>query len=58
MRDVAEKESVAGLPAVPVRQWHRQTLALEKMTSKKPQMKSDARPQACFSNLPLGCSFQ
>ena len=37
MRDVAPKESVAGLPAVPVREWHRQTLALEKMTSKKPQ---------------------
>lgn len=32
MRDVGEKESVAGLPAVPVREWHRQTLALAKMT--------------------------
>jgi UDP-3-O-[3-hydroxymyristoyl] glucosamine N-acyltransferase len=37
MRDVAAKQTVAGTPAVPVREWHRQTLALEKMTSKKPQ---------------------
>jgi UDP-3-O-[3-hydroxymyristoyl] glucosamine N-acyltransferase len=37
MRDVAAKESVAGLPAVPVRDWHRQTLALAKMSSRKPQ---------------------
>jgi UDP-3-O-[3-hydroxymyristoyl] glucosamine N-acyltransferase len=28
MRDVAAGETVAGYPAVPVRQWHRQTLAL------------------------------
>lgn len=37
MRDIAPHETVAGLPAVPVRQWHRQTLALEKLTDKKPQ---------------------
>ncbi len=37
MRDVAPKQTVAGTPAVPVREWHRQTLALEKMASKKPQ---------------------
>lgn len=35
MRDVGTKESVAGTPAVPVREWHRQTLALAKMTSRK-----------------------
>jgi len=35
MRDVGAKESVAGTPAVPVREWHRQTLALAKMTSRK-----------------------
>jgi UDP-3-O-[3-hydroxymyristoyl] glucosamine N-acyltransferase len=34
MRDVGAKESVAGTPAVPVRDWHRQTLALEKLTQK------------------------
>jgi UDP-3-O-[3-hydroxymyristoyl] glucosamine N-acyltransferase len=28
MRDVAEGQAVAGYPAVPVRQWHRQTLGL------------------------------
>ncbi len=35
MRDVAAKESVAGIPAVPVREWHRQTLAIEKMGKRK-----------------------
>jgi UDP-3-O-[3-hydroxymyristoyl] glucosamine N-acyltransferase len=35
MRDVAPNETVAGLPAVPVRQWHRQTLALEKLSGKE-----------------------
>jgi UDP-3-O-[3-hydroxymyristoyl] glucosamine N-acyltransferase len=34
MRDVAAGESVAGTPAVPVREWHRQTLALKKMSRK------------------------
>jgi UDP-3-O-[3-hydroxymyristoyl] glucosamine N-acyltransferase len=34
MRDVGPKEVVAGTPAVPVREWHRQTLALEKLTHK------------------------
>jgi UDP-3-O-[3-hydroxymyristoyl] glucosamine N-acyltransferase len=36
MRDVGEKEAVAGTPAVPIREWHRQSLALEKMASRKP----------------------
>jgi UDP-3-O-[3-hydroxymyristoyl] glucosamine N-acyltransferase len=36
MRDVGEKETVAGTPAVPIREWHRQTLALKKMASRKP----------------------
>jgi UDP-3-O-[3-hydroxymyristoyl] glucosamine N-acyltransferase len=31
MRDVAPGETVAGYPAVPVRQWHRQTAALAKL---------------------------
>ncbi len=31
MRDVAAGETVAGYPAVPVRQWHRQTAALAKL---------------------------
>jgi UDP-3-O-[3-hydroxymyristoyl] glucosamine N-acyltransferase len=35
MRDVGEKISVAGVPAVPVREWHRQTLALEKIGKPK-----------------------
>ena len=30
-----QNESVAGTPAVPVREWHRQTLALEKMAQRK-----------------------
>lgn len=34
MRHVAAKESVAGVPAVPVREWHRQTIALTKLTRK------------------------
>jgi len=34
MRDVGEKQSVAGIPAVPVRDWHRQTLALSKLAKK------------------------
>ena len=32
MRDVAAGETVAGYPAVPVRQWHRQTVVLEQST--------------------------
>lgn len=35
MRDVGPNESVAGTPAVPVREWHRQTLALEKIAQRK-----------------------
>jgi len=34
MRDVAAGEAVAGLPAVPVRQWHRQTVALARSSRK------------------------
>jgi UDP-3-O-[3-hydroxymyristoyl] glucosamine N-acyltransferase len=34
MRDVAPGETVAGYPAVPVRQWHRQTAALAKLIGK------------------------
>ena len=34
MRDVAAGETVAGYPAVPVRQWHRQTAALSKLVSR------------------------
>ena len=35
MRDVDAKQSVAGIPAVPVREWHRQSLALAKMANRK-----------------------
>jgi UDP-3-O-[3-hydroxymyristoyl] glucosamine N-acyltransferase len=35
MRDVAPGETVAGYPAMPVRQWHRQTSALAKLAQKK-----------------------
>jgi len=35
MRDVAAKESVAGYPALPVRQWHRQTLSLMRLIGRK-----------------------
>src|SRR5208282_154453 len=34
MRDVAAGEAVAGYPAVPVRQWHRQTLSLAQSARK------------------------
>ena len=34
MRDVAAGETVAGYPAVPVRQWHRQTAALTKLIAR------------------------
>jgi UDP-3-O-[3-hydroxymyristoyl] glucosamine N-acyltransferase len=37
MRDVEPRQVVAGTPAVPLREWHRQTLALEKLARKKPQ---------------------
>ena len=37
MRDVAEGETVAGYPAVPVRVWHRQTIALTQLSSRKPK---------------------
>jgi UDP-3-O-[3-hydroxymyristoyl] glucosamine N-acyltransferase len=35
MRDVAKGETVAGYPAMPIRQWHRQTSALAKLAQKK-----------------------
>ena len=34
MRDVAAGETVAGYPAMPVRQWHRQSVALAKLAKK------------------------
>ena len=34
MRDIADGETVAGYPAVGVRQWHRQTVALERSSRK------------------------
>jgi UDP-3-O-[3-hydroxymyristoyl] glucosamine N-acyltransferase len=34
MRDVAAGETVAGYPAIPVRQWHRQSVALAKLVKK------------------------
>lgn len=34
MRDVAAGETVAGYPAVPVRQWHRQTAGLAKLVAR------------------------
>ena len=36
MRDVAAGEAVAGYPAVPVRQWHRQTVAIARSARKCP----------------------
>ncbi|MBL0942447.1 MAG: UDP-3-O-(3-hydroxymyristoyl)glucosamine N-acyltransferase [Alphaproteobacteria bacterium] len=35
MRDITEGMTVGGSPAVPVSQWHRQTIALQKLISKK-----------------------
>jgi UDP-3-O-[3-hydroxymyristoyl] glucosamine N-acyltransferase len=35
MRDVAPGETVAGYPAVPIRQWHRQTAILAKLAKKE-----------------------
>lgn len=35
MRNVEQGETVAGSPAVPVRDWHRQTIALQKMAKGK-----------------------
>jgi UDP-3-O-[3-hydroxymyristoyl] glucosamine N-acyltransferase len=34
-RDVAAGETVGGYPAMPVREWHRQTVALAKLARKK-----------------------
>ena len=33
MRDVPSKETVGGCPALPIGQWHRQTVMLQKMVS-------------------------
>ena len=35
MRDVADGETIAGSPAVPVREWHKQTIALKRLTNAK-----------------------
>ena len=35
MRDIGDKETVAGSPAVPVRDWHKQTIALQKLIKNK-----------------------
>jgi UDP-3-O-[3-hydroxymyristoyl] glucosamine N-acyltransferase len=35
MRNVGKGETVAGSPAVPVRDWHRQTIALQKLAKEK-----------------------
>jgi UDP-3-O-[3-hydroxymyristoyl] glucosamine N-acyltransferase len=35
MRDIADGMTVGGSPAVPVSQWHRQTIALQKLINKK-----------------------
>jgi UDP-3-O-[3-hydroxymyristoyl] glucosamine N-acyltransferase len=35
MRDVAQGEAVAGCPAVPVRQWHKQSVALARAAGKR-----------------------
>ncbi|KAB2835699.1 MAG: UDP-3-O-(3-hydroxymyristoyl)glucosamine N-acyltransferase [Caedimonadaceae bacterium] len=35
MRNVEAGETIAGTPAVPVKQWHRQTVCLSKLTQKK-----------------------
>lgn len=39
MRDVADGETVAGSPAVPVRDWHKQTIALQRLIREKKNAK-------------------
>ncbi|USO01540.1 MAG: UDP-3-O-(3-hydroxymyristoyl)glucosamine N-acyltransferase [Alphaproteobacteria bacterium] len=39
MKDIAPGQTVAGLPAVPVTQWHRQTVTLAQMAAPKPVCK-------------------
>ena len=34
MRDVAPGETISGSPAVPIREWHRQTIAIQRLTKK------------------------
>jgi UDP-3-O-[3-hydroxymyristoyl] glucosamine N-acyltransferase len=41
MRDVAEGETIAGSPAVPVYQWHRQTVSLAKLAAQKKEKSGD-----------------
>lgn len=36
MRDIADGEVVGGCPALPVRQWHRRTVALARLAARKP----------------------
>jgi UDP-3-O-[3-hydroxymyristoyl] glucosamine N-acyltransferase len=36
MRDVEPGQSVGGYPAMPIRQWHRQTVALARLAARKP----------------------
>ena len=35
MRDVADGETVAGSPAMPVRDWHKQTIVLQRLIKEK-----------------------
>jgi UDP-3-O-[3-hydroxymyristoyl] glucosamine N-acyltransferase len=37
MRDVPEGETWGGVPAIPIRQWHRQTALLARLTERKAQ---------------------
>lgn len=37
IRDVADGETVGGYPAMPVRLWHRQTVALNQLSARKPK---------------------
>lgn len=37
IKDVAAGETVGGYPAIPIRRWHRQTVALEKLVREKDQ---------------------
>ena len=37
MRDVPDGEAWGGIPAVPIRQWHRQTAALARLIKPKPK---------------------
>lgn len=41
MQDIAAKEIVGGSPSVPIKQWHRQTIALKKLINKKKENNND-----------------